>query len=1130
MTSLTTSFCRRALWATCLGLLSACSDSTIEVTTDAGDDAAQAPLPQFVAGIAQLHTGRPAAGALVTLLDTDGREVGAANVTEDGSYTVATNGERHYRVNIQADFDGGTNATGSLPIDLRGPGAGMAERIVLPDFDAARLAVAGDQASSEHVTISGLPDTVTQAWAQPFGADDTSALPGPQATQNESFVSGGYVWLGAADSSDSEVTQFSTPLTVTMALTGISLTMLRDETPDNGQIDIAMSSYDEAQGRWQREADGVLIDTDGNPVAEARLAGLRDGNDTAAVRVQFTAPHFSCWSISLFHRVDLADRNDANALPGQLHLRPTVPFNRPFDYTDFWLGGFVSGESEPLLGDIGDDSMLVCGSETWVEATYRRNPSTVFSGNDDVAYLQVFQVDGNQPDIEGDGAVTTDFGASVNQWVLRNFVLDDFSPGFLGKQLVRLPARNIDQTEPGTGVVGQPLRNHRIGHTRLMITHRPITEQQAVSPVTQRLGETEDYLDGCNFFLRVGVNGGDGDELRFDNERCTAERSCRERVGLNETVVISATQNGTPVDVDWSGQTRTGVGLDCPTGPTCSFRRTDGGRVDRFGGLVVASFPTAPEVRVSVRNGARITDDQGQIDCDARDVTDFRPRFSGCQGIYEDGTLLTLTASSVDELEFVNWDGAACMSGDQTAASCTFALAQGDFITPRAVFARKPLLSVTAGSGGRVVSDPAGIDCGRPQDADCEQHFASGTVVTLTALPDDGQGVLNWTGACASVSGTVCEITMDEDTQTAVNFVASGRVTMAVEGLGAATSTPAGIDCATGNTGDCDETIPLGFDVQLDAAADPGWGFVEWTGICATATFERCIFNVQQDEDITARFGELFDLDVQVTGNGGAVDGTSPISHCEAAEAGTRDCQGTFTDGTQITLNAIAFGGNEFVGWGGDCAFAAGNTQCTYTLTADSTVTAAFREVVPNFTLTLRVTGTPGSAGDNDELLLCNTNQGSCQQDYARGSDIGFFAVPDDGSHSFRWGESCSGTPDGQDCAVTDLQGPINVSVEFFDPNANAGNRTLKVSFAGTGSGMVTDNQFQLACSSAGGSGCTGSYAPGTEVGLSAFGESTQGVFVQWLAPADCTADATNPNCTVTMDADKTATAEFRRE
>lgn len=65
-----------------------------------------------------------------------------------------------------------------------------------------------------------------------------------------------------------------------------------------------------------------------------------------------------------------------------------------------------------------------------------------------------------------------------------------------------------------------------------------------------------------------------------------------------------------------------------------------------------------------------------------------------------------------------------------------------------------PLEVVKVGNG-RVLSSPAGIDCG----GDCTEEYALGTAVTLSATPDAGWAFAGWGGACPGTE--VCEVMMD---------------------------------------------------------------------------------------------------------------------------------------------------------------------------------------------------------------------------------------------------------------------------------------------------------------------------------------------------------------------------------
>jgi uncharacterized repeat protein (TIGR02543 family) len=62
----------------------------------------------------------------------------------------------------------------------------------------------------------------------------------------------------------------------------------------------------------------------------------------------------------------------------------------------------------------------------------------------------------------------------------------------------------------------------------------------------------------------------------------------------------------------------------------------------------------------------------------------------------------------------------------------------------------------TGAGFGTVISEPAGIDCG----LDCVHAYSAGTVVTLTAIPDEGFVFTGWSGEGFAGSGT-CTVTIN---------------------------------------------------------------------------------------------------------------------------------------------------------------------------------------------------------------------------------------------------------------------------------------------------------------------------------------------------------------------------------
>ncbi len=84
---------------------------------------------------------------------------------------------------------------------------------------------------------------------------------------------------------------------------------------------------------------------------------------------------------------------------------------------------------------------------------------------------------------------------------------------------------------------------------------------------------------------------------------------------------------------------------------------------------------------------------------------------------------------------------------------------------------------VLDGSGaGRVVSEPAGIDC----PGTCSAEFAGGIEVTLSAAREDGSAFAGFAGDCAGLDAS-CALTVDGDRTVTALFALSGEKRFAVQ-------------------------------------------------------------------------------------------------------------------------------------------------------------------------------------------------------------------------------------------------------------------------------------------------------------------------------------------------------------
>jgi hypothetical protein len=231
--------------------------------------------------------------------------------------------------------------------------------------------------------------------------------------------------------------------------------------------------------------------------------------------------------------------------------------------------------------------------------------------------------------------------------------------------------------------------------------------------------------------------------------------------------------DGSPLDTEMDGLT---VVLTCAAPVTAGVENTmklaiaDTGdsSLDSAVFLGQNSFVAVHSLSVA-RSGdgsGTVTSDPAGIDCG-----------EDCSEGYEAGTSVTLTATPDEGSVFGGWSGACTGLG-----TCQVAMDGTQNVV--ATFDPAPpqthtLTVVTAGDGsGTVTSDPPGIDCGE----DCAEGYEEGTVVTLTASPNEDSVLGGWSDPACEAAPT-CQVTLAEATTVTVTFTAS---------------CPAGTDCDAG--------------------------------------------------------------------------------------------------------------------------------------------------------------------------------------------------------------------------------------------------------------------------------------------------------------------------------------------
>ncbi|CAK0750061.1 conserved hypothetical protein [Gammaproteobacteria bacterium] len=215
---------------------------------------------------------------------------------------------------------------------------------------------------------------------------------------------------------------------------------------------------------------------------------------------------------------------------------------------------------------------------------------------------------------------------------------------------------------------------------------------------------------------------------------------------------------------------------------------------------------------------------------------------------------------------------------------------------------------------GTVISNPAGIDCG----TDCNEDYANGTNVTLTATPAAGSSFAGWSGGGCSGTASTCVVTVNAATTVTATFnPALYSLNVVKSGNGTVISTPLGINCGT----DCSENYTPGASVTLKATPSTGSIFTKWSGGC-TGTSTSCVVTMNADKTTTASFLARPSVPViagvagnaQVTLNWAAVAGAASYKVFQGMTAGGESTTPVKTGvtGTSVVITGLSNGSKYF--------------------------------------------------------------------------------------------------------------------------------------------------------------------------------------------------------------------------
>jgi hypothetical protein len=394
-----------------------------------------------------------------------------------------------------------------------------------------------------------------------------------------------------------------------------------------------------------------------------------------------------------------------------------------------------------------------------------------------------------------------------------------------------------------------------------------------------------------------------------------------------------------------------------------------------------------------------VTDNLGQINC-----TNIAGQGATgtCNTTYPSGTQVILTQTANPGSVFAAWGTAI---GDASCpgatATCTFTMDEQEEVTATfnngtGNFALNVIPGASA-TGGGTVTGAGSISCtlnGTSTPAGtCSATVKSGSIETLSALPNQTSNFTSWSGPCVVPTGqpAICVVTMGgAQTVTALFTAQTSSFTVALTGNGTITSTSTPtvateIDCANpAPPTACSTNFASGTSVALTATPATGYSFSNWTaGPCIDTTAPTCAFVVSNTTatSATALFTKSnFLLTVNRAGiAGGTVTGLGGGISCGPA-AGITGCAISAQFNAAVTLTETPPSGGVFSGWTATptpCTVS--GATCAFNMPAGpETVTATFATAVattPTLTISKSHVGnfTVGESAATYTVTVSNT-------------------------------------------------------------------------------------------------------------------------------------------------------------
>ncbi|MBN1560687.1 InlB B-repeat-containing protein [candidate division KSB1 bacterium] len=328
------------------------------------------------------------------------------------------------------------------------------------------------------------------------------------------------------------------------------------------------------------------------------------------------------------------------------------------------------------------------------------------------------------------------------------------------------------------------------------------------------------------------------------------------------------------------------------------------------------------------------------------------------------GSTVQLTANPNSTYHFVNWTGDVAGVPDVANPTITVLMDRARNITANFALNQAPqhTLTMQVNQTGWGTTEPA-----------IGNHtYTTGTTVTIRALPSEGFRFVQWQGAVTSPGASQTTVYMDGDKTVTAVFESTPQYTLNLQ------ITPLEGGSANLSTGDHDyyeNTV-----VTLQAFPNTGFRFLRWQGDVAGTTTPTTTITMSSNKSVTLFFEAIPQYTITINGPADPSMGT------------TDPPPGVYTryENQTMMIRAIAAAGYEFVNWNNDPALS--TPTITVTATQNKSYTPVFKKK-DDVILTVQI--------NDDNMGDVTPSVG--KHTYNKGDVIDLYATPEYGYRFSHW-------------------------------------------------------------------------------------------------------------------------------